>query len=137
MLARQLVEAGREAGIFVDRIALFVGRDHLAARDIGHARTDFLQSRRQEIGDEVLPSAAGEELGERVQPGGVVERQAHGVFGGGPRCRGGLLPRIQQVSEAHVPTRVYSPQCTVYSQTKSVPPLRRRTLGTLAVDCGL
>ena len=101
MFSGELDEAGREARVLIDRIAVIIAGDDLRSRFVRHGGGHFIEAHAQEIGDDVLDGLAGEELGERLEPRGVVERQAHGILARGKRRRRFFLPPVEQRLEFH------------------------------------
>ena len=83
--ARQFDETGRQADIFVHRIALIVARNDLRARLVGHRGRDFIETGVQQVRDDLLGAAPGEQLGQGVQSRGVVQRQTDRIFFRRPR----------------------------------------------------
>jgi len=101
VLARQLGESWRITGILVHRIALFIGRDDFATPHVRHRCRQFLESDRQQVGDDLFSVAAWEHLRQRVQACGIIHGQAHGVFRGSQNRCFTLLPPVKQALERH------------------------------------
>src|SRR5262245_45047546 len=103
VLAGELDELRGGAGILVDRVTVFVGRDHLAALYIGHRCGELLECRTHKISDDLFAAGAGVHLRQGLDPRCIIHWQAYGIFGGRQCRRSRLLPVVEETLKGHGP----------------------------------
>ena len=99
--AGQAEEAWRRADVFIQRIALLIGGNHVLALDVGKAGFELFKGGADQLAEQFFGIALGVHLGDGRQPRGGLHIQMDRVLGFGQATLGVLFPMLGQFSDFH------------------------------------
>ena len=99
--ARQRQKTWGRADVLVQRIAFFIGGNHLLALDVREAGFQLFKGGTDQLTEQFFRVAFGVHLGNGRQPRGGLHIQMDGVFGLGQATLGVLFPVLGQFSNFH------------------------------------